>query len=200
MKVSHASRKGNRSASERLLLLNKPFQVMCQFTDGAGRETLADYVDVPGVYAAGRLDYDSEGLLLLTNVGWLQHWIAEPRYKLPKTYLVQVERVPDANALRQLANGVWLNDGMTRPAEVELIEAPQVWERVPPIRYRKNVADAWLRLTITEGRNRQVRRMTAAVGHPTLRLIRARIGEWSLGDLPPGEWREIAVPKRSEFR
>jgi 23S rRNA pseudouridine2457 synthase len=200
MKFSHASRKVNRSKSERLILLNKPFQVMCQFTDDAGRATLADYVDVPNVYAAGRLDYDSEGLLLLTNVGWLQHCIAEPRYKLPKTYLVQVERVPDANALRQLANGVLLKDGMTQPAEVELIAPPNVWERVPPIRYRKNVPEAWLRITITEGRNRQVRRMTAAVGHPTLRLIRERIGAWHLDDLPPGEWREVACPKRSEFQ
>ena len=184
---------------QQLLLFNKPFQVMCQFTDHAGRKTLADYVDVPNVYAAGRLDYDSEGLLLLTNVGWLQHLIAEPRYKLPKTYLVQVEREPDADALRQLANGVMLNDGMTKPAEVDLIEAPNVWERVPPIRERKSVPTAWLRMTITEGRNRQVRRMTAAVGHPTLRLIRERIGEWSLGDLQPGEWREVAVPPRSLF-
>ena len=183
----------------KVILLNKPFQVMCQFTDDAARATLADYVNVPNVYAAGRLDYDSEGLLLLTNVGWLQHLIAEPRYKLPKTYLVQVERVPDAQALRQLANGVLLNDGMTQPAEVELIEAPRVWERTPPIRFRKNVPEAWLRLTLTEGRNRQVRRMTAAVGHPTLRLIRERIGPWELGDLPPGEWKAIACPKQADF-
>ena len=182
-----------------LILLNKPFQVMCQFTDDTGRATLADFVNVPNVYAAGRLDYDSEGLLILTNVGWLQHLIAEPRHKLPKTYLVQVEREPEANALRQLAKGVLLNDGMTRPAEIELIEAPNVWERVPPIRERKSVPTAWLRITITEGRNRQVRRMTAALGHPTLRLIRERIGNWSLGDLQPGEWKEIACPKRSEF-
>jgi 23S rRNA pseudouridine2457 synthase len=200
MKYSQAPKKVNRSASGRLLLLNKPFQVMCQFTDDAGRATLADYVDVPNVYAAGRLDYDSEGLLLLTNVGWLQHLIAEPRHKLPKTYLVQVEHEPDANALRQLSNGVLLNDGMTKPAEVALIEAPTVWERVPPIRERKSVPTAWLRLTITEGRKRQVRRMTAAVGHPTLRLIRERIGAWHLGELQPGEWREVACPKRSDFK
>lgn len=196
MKFSHAPKKVNRGETGRLLLLNKPFQVMCQFTDEAGRKTLADYVDVPNVYAAGRLDYDSEGLLLLTNVGWLQHLIAEPRYKLLKTYLVQVERVPDANVLRQLSKGVLLKDGMTKPAVVELIELPNVWERVPPIRERKNVPTAWLRMTITEGRNRQVRRMTAAVGHPTLRLIRERIGNWSLGDLQPGEWRDVAIPKR----
>ncbi len=179
---------------QQLLLFNKPFQVMCQFTDDTGRATLAEYVKVPNVYAAGRLDYDSEGLLILTNVGWLQHQIAEPRHKMPKTYLVQVEREPDATALRQLAKGVLLNDGMTQPAEVELIEAPNVWERVPPIRERKSVPTAWLRITITEGRNRQVRRMTAAVGHPTLRLIRERVGDWSLGELQPGEWREIACP------
>lgn len=184
---------------QRLLLFNKPFQVMCQFTDDVGRAKLADYVDVPNVYAAGRLDYDSEGLLILTNVGWLQHLIAEPRHKLPKTYLVQVEREPDANALRQLAKGVQLNDGMTRTANIELIEPPNVWERVPPIRERKSIPTAWLRMIITEGRNRQVRRMTAAVGHPTLRLIREGIGDWSLGELQPGEWKEIACPKRSQF-
>ncbi len=185
-----------RRTMNRLLLLNKPFQVMCQFTDDTGRATLADYVNVPNIYAAGRLDYDSEGLLILTNVGWLQHLIAEPRHKLPKTYLVQVEREPDANVLKQLARGVLLNDGMTQPATVELIEPPKVWERVPPIRFRKNVPDAWLRMTITEGRNRQVRRMTAAVGHPTLRLIREQIGKWCLDDLQPGEWKEIACPNR----
>ena len=183
---------------QRFLLLNKPFQVMCQFTDDAGRATLADYVNVPNVYPAGRLDYDSEGLLILTNVGWVQHLIAEPRHKLPKTYLVQVERVPNAKALQQLSKGVLLKDGMTRPANVELIEPPNVWERNPPIRFRQNVPDAWLRLTITEGRNRQVRRMTAAVGHPTLRLIRERIGPWELGALPPGEWKEVEYPRSRE--
>jgi 23S rRNA pseudouridine2457 synthase len=182
---------GEDKGMQHLLLFNKPFQVMCQFTDEAGRATLADYVNVPNVYAAGRLDYDSEGLLILTNVGWLQHQIADPRHKMPKTYLVQIEREPDANALRQLAKGVMLNDGITKPAEIELIASPNVWERVPPVRYRKTVPTAWLRITITEGRNRQVRRMTAAVGHPTLRLIRERIGEWSLGELQPGEWKEI---------
>lgn len=180
----------------RLILFNKPFQVMCQFTDDTGRSTLADFVKIPDVYAAGRLDFDSEGLVVLTNAGWLQHVISDPRHKLPKTYLVQVERVPDENALRQLAKGVLLNDGMTRPAKVELIAAPNVWERVPPIRVRKSVPDAWLRMTITEGRNRQVRRMTAAVGHPTLRLIREKIGDWELGELPAGEWREIPCPVR----
>ena len=170
---------------------------MCQFTDDTGRATLADFVKIPDVYAAGRLDFDSEGLVVLTNAGWLQHIISDPRHKLPKTYLVQVERVPDESVLRQLAKGVLLNDGMTRPAKVELIAAPNVWERVPPIRVRKSVPDAWLRMTITEGRNRQVRRMTAAVGHPTLRLIREKIGEWELGELAAGEWREIPCPDRA---
>ena len=181
---------------KRLILLNKPFQVMCQFTDDTGRKTLADYVNVPNVYAAGRLDYDSEGLLILTNVGWLQHLIAEPRHKLAKTYLVQIERIPNQEVLQQLAQGVLLNDGMTRPAQVALIEPPNVWERVPPIRARQTVPTAWLRLTISEGRNRQVRRMTAAVGHPTLRLIREQVGAWSLGALQPGEWKEIPCPNR----
>jgi 23S rRNA pseudouridine2457 synthase len=155
---------------------------------------LADFIKVPDVYAAGRLDYDSEGLLLLTNAGWLQHRIADPKHKLPKTYLVQIERIPTAQAIKQLAKGVMLNDGMTRPAKVELIDEPDIWPRVPPIRERKNVPTAWLRMTITEGRNRQVRRMTAAVGHPTLRLIRERIGQWELGKLAPGEWKEVECP------
>jgi 23S rRNA pseudouridine2457 synthase len=176
-----------------LILFNKPFNVLCQFTDAEGRATLSHYIDIPNVYPAGRLDYDSEGLLLLTDDGKLQPRIADPRFKLPKTYLAQVERVPDEAALRQLRRGVQLKDGLTRPAQVELIEAPVVWERTPPIRFRKNVPDAWLRLTITEGRNRQVRRMAAAVGHPTLRLIRVQIGSWELGDLQPGEWRAVAV-------
>lgn len=176
-----------------LILFNKPFNVLCQFTDAEGRATLSDYLDIPSVYPAGRLDYDSEGLLLLTADGRLQQRIADPRFKLPKTYLAQVERVPDEAALRQLRRGVQLKDGLTRPAQAELIEPPVVWERTPPIRFRKNVPAAWLRLTITEGRNRQVRRMTAAVGHPTLRLIRVQIGDWELGALQPGEWRVVRV-------
>jgi len=182
---------------DRLILFNKPFQVMCQFTDEAGRATLADFINLPDVYAAGRLDYDSEGLLLLTNAGWLQHKIADPKHKLPKTYLVQVERIPDTQALKQLAKGVKLSDGMTKAAKVGLIEEPaSLWPRVPPIRERKNIPTAWLRLTITEGRNRQVRRMTAAIGHPTLRLIREKIGQWELGELQPGEWKEVKCPQR----
>ena len=180
---------------DRLILFNKPFQVMCQFTDEAGRATLADFISIPDVYAAGRLDYDSEGLLLLTNAGWLQHQIADPKHKLPKTYLVQIERIPTKETLKQLAHGVVLSDGKTRPAKVELIEEPNIWPRVPPIRERKSVPTAWLRLTITEGRNRQVRRMTAAVGHPTLRLIREKIGQWELGRLQPGEWMEVKCPQ-----
>lgn len=181
---------------DRLILFNKPFQVLCQFTDEAGRTTLADFINVPDIYAAGRLDYDSEGLLLLTNAGWLQHRIADPRHKLPKTYLVQVERIPTPQTIKQLAKGVMLNDGLTRPAKVALIAEPPVWLRVPPIRERKSIPTAWLRMAIAEGRNRQVRRMTAAVGHPTLRLIRERIGQWELGELHPGEWKEVECPPR----
>jgi 23S rRNA pseudouridine2457 synthase len=191
--MNAASKSQRNEAVNQLILFNKPFNVLCQFTDTEGRATLSDYLDIPNVYPAGRLDYDSEGLLLLTDDGKLQQRIADPRFKLPKTYLAQVERVPDETVLRQLRRGVQLKDGLTRPTQVELIEAPAVWERTPPIRFRKNVPDAWLRLTITEGRNRQVRRMTAAVGHPTLRLIRVQIGSWKLGDLQPGEWRAATV-------
>jgi 23S rRNA pseudouridine2457 synthase len=179
----------------RLILFNKPFQVMCQFTGEAGRATLADYVPVPGVYPAGRLDYDSEGLLLLTDCGPLQSRIADPRHKLPKTYLAQVEGAPAAEALERLRRGVRLKDGPTRPAEARLIEPPDVWPRTPPIRERRAIPTSWLELTITEGHNRQVRRMTAAVGCPTLRLIRARVGPWRLGGLQPGEWREVECPQ-----
>ena len=179
-----------------LILFNKPYGVLCQFTDdGAGppRPTLADFIDRPGVYPAGRLDRDSEGLLLLTDDGRLQARIADPRYKTPKTYLVQVEGEPDPAALTALRRGVLLKDGMTLPAKAERIDPPAVWPRDPPVRFRKSVADCWLQVTIREGRNRQVRRMTAAAGHPTLRLIRWRIGEWSLDGIEPGTWREAAV-------
>ncbi|HEU4429069.1 MAG TPA: pseudouridine synthase [Myxococcota bacterium] len=177
-------------ARARTLLFNKPFRVLCQFTDAAGRETLADYVRIPGVYAAGRLDFDSEGLLVLTTDGALQARIADPRHALAKTYWVQVEGEPTRAALEQLRRGVRLKDGITRPAEVEAIPAPEIWERTPPIRVRKQIPTSWLALTLREGRNRQVRRMTAAVGLPTLRLVRVRIGEYALGPLQPGEWRE----------
>ncbi|MFX0540506.1 rRNA large subunit pseudouridine synthase E [Roseovarius sp. S4756] len=175
----------------RLILLNKPHGVLSQFTDeGSGHSTLAAYVDVPGVYPAGRLDRDSEGLLILTSDGKLQARIADPKFKQPKTYLAQVEGVPDDVALAALAKGVALKDGLTRPAEVRRIDPPALWPRVPPVRYRKSVPDSWIELTITEGRNRQVRRMTAHVGFPTLRLVRWRIGEWTLDGIAPGCWRE----------
>ena len=179
----------------RLILLHKPYGVLCQFSDASGRATLADLVDVADVYPAGRLDHDSEGLVVLTDAGWLQHRIADPRHKLAKTYLVQVEGVPDDAALRQLAAGVTLKDGLTRPARIERIEPPGVPERDPPVRYRKSIPTTWLRLTIREGRNRQVRRMTAAVGHPTLRLIRTHVGPWRLGHLQPGAWVELPAPE-----
>lgn len=180
----------------RLILFNKPFGVLSQFTDrgsDGARATLSDHIKLPGVYPAGRLDRDSEGLLLLTDDGRLQARIAEPRYKTAKTYWVQVEGEPDEAALANLQRGVTLKDGLTGPSKVERIEIPQLWDRDPPVRFRKSVPDCWLSVTISEGRNRQVRRMTAAVGHPTLRLVRHSIGAWTLGDLQPGEWREIAV-------
>ena len=179
----------------RLILLNKPFAVLSQFTGGKEgvEDTLAHLVEVPGVYPAGRLDKDSEGLLLLTDDGRLQARIAEPRHKMPKTYLAQVEGEVGAEALDRLARGVELKDGKTRPARARKIDPPPVWERDPPVRYRKSVPDSWIALEITEGKNRQVRRMTAAVGLPTLRLVRWRIGDWSVDGLAPGEWRELVV-------
>lgn len=175
-----------------LILFNKPYDVLCQFTDeGSGRPTLADFIRVPGVYPAGRLDRDSEGLLLLTDDGKLQARIADPRFKLPKSYLVQVEGDVAEAALASLRQGVRLKDGMTRPAEAERIAPPALWPRDPPVRFRKTVPDCWIRLTIREGRNRQVRRMTAAIGHPTLRLVRWSIGDWTLDGIAPGESREV---------
>jgi 23S rRNA pseudouridine2457 synthase len=179
----------------RLLLLNKPFEVMSQFTDRSGRRTLADFIPVPDVYAAGRLDYDSEGLVVLTDDGRLQAAISDPASGLAKTYWAQVERLPDRRAIDRLRSGVKLADGQTAPARARLIDEPDLWPRVPPIRYRASVPTAWLELTITEGRNRQVRRMTAAVGHPTLRLVRVSVGPWRLGRLQPGEWLELPVPQ-----
>ena len=177
-----------------LILFNKPMNVLSQFTDASSataRSTLSDYINFPGVYPAGRLDRDSEGLLLLTDDGRLQARIADPQFRLAKTYLVQVEGEISEEPLGRLCNGVTLNDGLTRPAEAKRIDPPDLWPRDPPVRFRKSVPDCWIELTIREGRNRQVRRMTAAVGHPTLRLVRWQVGEWSLEGLAPGEWREV---------
>jgi 23S rRNA pseudouridine2457 synthase len=175
-----------------IVLLNKPYGVLCQFTDRLGRATLADHLRVPGVYAAGRLDHDSEGLLVLTDDGALAHRLTDPRHKGAKTYLVQVEGEPSEAQIEALRNGVVLNDGATRPARVQSVRTPKwLWPRNPPVRFRKIVPDAWLELTLGEGRNRQVRRMTAAVGLPTLRLIRTRVGEYPLGNLQPGESRML---------
>ena len=177
----------------RVILFNKPFDVLSQFTDTKSpspRATLSDYIDVPKVYPAGRLDRDSEGLLLLTDDGRLQARISSPKSRTPKTYLAQVEGAPTDADLDPLRKGVTLKDGLTRPAEVRLIDPPDLWERDPPVRYRKSVPDRWIEFTITEGRNRQVRRMTAAVGFPTLRLVRWRVGDWSVEGIAPGTWRD----------
>lgn len=185
----------------RLILLNKPFNVLTQFSGGEPGETLRDFVKVPDVYPAGRLDKDSEGLLLLTDDGRLQAEISSPKFKLPKTYLVQVEGLPTPEAIAALEKGVTLKDGPTRPAKARLIDPPTLWERHPPVRFRKSVPDSWLSLTITEGRNRQVRRMTAAVGFPTLRLVRWQIGDWTVEGLAPGQWRDApATLPKSEPR
>lgn len=182
--------------SAKLILFNKPFNVLSQFTDksslGSTRQTLSNYITVPNVYAAGRLDKDSEGLLVLTDNGKLQAKISNPKHKMAKTYWVQVEGIPDSAAIGKLQNGLRLNDGMTAPAKVQAISEPaNLWPRTPPVRFRKSVPDSWLEITISEGRNRQVRRMTAAVGHPTLRLIRYRIGSWSIDGLKTGEWQQV---------
>lgn len=173
----------------KIVLFNKPFDVLSQFTDGQGRATLKDYIDVPDVYAAGRLDRDSEGLLLLTNDGNLQHKLSDPKHHVSKTYWVQVEGVPDKQAVLALKNGVALKDGVTKPAKVQYIEEPTIWPRTPPVRFRRNIPTSWLALTISEGKNRQVRRMTAHVGYPTLRLIRYRIGSWTIDGINNGEYR-----------
>jgi 23S rRNA pseudouridine2457 synthase len=182
----------------RLILLNKPYGVLCQFSGGEGRPTLKDFVPVPGVYPAGRLDTDSEGLLLLTDDGALQHRIADPRHKLPKTYLVQVEGEPDEAALEALRCGVELADGRTLPCEARAVGEPGwLWPRDPPVRFRKSVPTAWIEIVLREGRNRQVRRMTASVGLPTLRLVRLAIGPWGLDGLAPGQWRDAQTGPRA---
>lgn len=183
----------------RLILLNKPYGVICQFSGDSAHATLKAFVPVPGVYPAGRLDTDSEGLLLLTDDGVLQHRIADPRHKLPKTYLVQVEGEPDDAALAALRSGLDLGDFVTRPCRARRVVEPQgLWPRDPPVRFRKNVPTSWLEIVLHEGKNRQVRRMTAKAGFPTLRLVRLAIGDWSLAGLAPGQWRseEVENPAR----
>lgn len=186
--------------SSELLLFNKPFQVLTQFTSTDGKATLRDFVSAPGMYPAGRLDYDSEGLVLLTSRPAVQTRLADPKWKAPKTYFVQVEGTPAAEAIETLCQGVMLNDGPTLPAHAQVVAEPRwLWPRTPPIRFRKAIPTSWLSLTIREGRNRQVRRMTAAVGYPTLRLIRWSVGPWTLEALAPGESREVAAAAVRRF-
>jgi pseudouridine synthase len=188
-----ATVKGRAGGRHRVLALFKPYDVLTQFTDGGNRRTLKEFVAVPGVYPIGRLDRDSEGLLLLSDDGRLAHRLTDPRYEHPKTYLAQVEKIPTPEALDALRRGLMLADGPTRPADADLLDhEPDLPERPVPIRFRKNVPTAWIRLTIREGRNRQVRRMTAAVGFPTLRLVRVAVGPIGLGGLAPGQWRDLA--------
>ena len=184
-----------------LIQFNKPYGVISQFSPSGDKPTLKNFISIPGVYPAGRLDTDSEGLLLLTDDGRLQTSIADPRHKLAKKYWVEVEGAPDDGALNPLRIGVNLGDFVTKPAFARVIAAPQsLWPRNPPVRFRKNVPTAWVEITIAEGKNRQVRRMTAKIGFPTLRLIRVAIGDWHLGDLAPGQWRQAAVPARDGWR
>ena len=200
--AKHSSRNRKKTASSKpkiapedrkVIAFNKPFDTLSQFTDGDGRKTLADFIPLKDVYAAGRLDRDSEGLLILTNDGVLQAKLTQPKSKSPKTYWVQVDGAPSEADLDKLRKGVELKDGMTLPAKVEMMEAPEIWERNPPVRFRANIPTTWLAITIIEGRNRQVRRMTANIGFPTLRLIRYSMGDIKLGDLQPGEWKEVQV-------
>ncbi len=181
-----------------LILFNKPYGVLSQFTDKEQRTTLADFIHLPGIYPAGRLDRDSEGLMLLTDDGDLQHRLTDPRHKAWKTYWAQVEGVVDDAALDRLRKGVELKDGPTRAARARKLAPPEIWPREPPVRYRAAIPTSWLELSLREGRNRQVRRMTAAVGYPTLRLIRVAVGDWKLGRLQPGEWRRMETPEKSK--
>lgn len=179
---------------QKIILFNKPFNVLTQFSGEPGDKTLADYISIKDIYPAGRLDKDSEGLLVLTNDGILQARLTQPQSKQPKTYWVQVEGSPSDDDLEQLRKGVTLKDGLTLPADIERMEQPEIWDRTPPIRERKNIPTTWLALTLREGRNRQVRRMTAHIGFPTLRLIRYKMADWTVDDLAPGEWREVTLP------
>jgi 23S rRNA pseudouridine2457 synthase len=180
-----------KASDTQIVLFNKPFDVLCQFTDESGRKTLKDYMSIPDVYAAGRLDRDSEGLLVLTNDGKLQNKLANPIHKTDKCYWVQVEGEPSESSLQALRQGVKLKDGMTKRAHVERMAEPSVWPRYPPVRFRQSIPTSWLSITISEGKNRQVRRMTAHVGHPTLRLIRYSIGQWTIDDIDNGCYREL---------
>jgi 23S rRNA pseudouridine2457 synthase len=186
--------KPQQTGISKIVLFNKPFNVLTQFTDQLERQTLKDFIPITGIYAAGRLDRDSEGLLVLTNNGKLQHKLADPSHKTEKTYWVQVEGEPDESALQALRNGLELKDGMTQAAKVELIGEPDIWPRNPPVRFRQAIPTTWLSITISEGRNRQVRRMTAHVGHPTLRLVRYRIGDWTIDGINSGSYRELKMP------
>jgi 23S rRNA pseudouridine2457 synthase len=174
-----------------IVLFNKPFNILCQFTDKEGRKNLSDFIPIKNIYAAGRLDYDSEGLVVLTDDGKLQNEISDPEHKLEKIYWVQVEGIPNQIALNKVRKGIQLKDGLTKPAKIKLIGEPKIWDRIPPIRDRKNIPTSWLELKIIEGKNRQVRRMTSAIGHPTLRLMRYSIDDWTIDNLKPGEYRII---------